>query len=268
MFLKSISFKKNVVFESKRNQVLPMFKVKSRTFQYENRRRPIYDENHNHKGYEKRTVTEKTFVIFKKGLTIEFDSNITVIVGDNGCGKTSLIRNIAFPKKEFDECKYTLDDELQQECEKEVSQKWLNNEDRQLNLFKLPTYVIVEKNIHKNSHIAGYKDFFTDNTGFMPPQHMLDIWDMESFSNGENNLDFLGSLKSIKNSILVLDEPETSLSLKSQIKILDLIKELAIENQVILITHSEKLMGLVDNVYDFEKKRYVNTKRYIKSQIK
>lgn len=94
------------------------------------------------------------------------------------------------------------------------------------------------------------------------------MWRIQESSNGESTLDFLESLKKIEQSIILLDEPETSLSIKSQIKIRKLLTRLSKKNQVIIVTHSPVLMAAAKEVYDFETKEYKKTGEYIKQLYK
>lgn len=262
IFLKNVTFKKDVEFESKRDSQSGIFKIKTRTFTVQDRRKTYYDKDHNEIIPEKE-VTESTFTIFKKGLSVDF-TDLTIIVGDNGCGKTSFINNFIFP---YEKIKGIF--EVEEEYRKGVIKKWLDDDTRMLTFSGQPELIIVEKEIHKNSIIKQYTDANTKGDGFLPPQFLANAWDMSEFSNGENNLDFLQSISKIKNSLIVVDEPETSLSIKSQMKVCELIRKIISENnQIILVTHSEYMMKLSDKVYDFEKKRYVDTEKYIKNQKK
>jgi predicted ATPase len=239
-----------------------MFKVRSKTSYVKNYRKSYTDLVTFKEIIPKEKVVEKTFVIFEKGLQVNFQP-ITIIVGDNGCGKTSLIKNLIFPKEEYENCRFFSDNI--EKSQEEVLKNWVENEKRVLHFIHQPNYIIVENNIHKNSHIDNFKKHHTKD-GFLQPQSLLDVWDMETFSNGENNLDFLNSLQTISNALIVLDEPETSLSIKSQCKIVKVIKKLARKNQIIIITHSEILMKLASEVYDFEMKKYVETEKYLIQQ--
>ena len=87
---------------------------------------------------------------------------------------------------------------------------------------------------------------------------------MNEFSNGENIIDYINQLSSVEDSLIVLDEPETSLSLESQIKIREKLIEISKKNQLIIITHSPVIMSLSDKIYDFNKKKYISTKDHLK----
>ena len=115
----------------------------------------------------------------------------------------------------------------------------------------------------------------TNNTGSngagktsLSAQDIVARWSMSEDSNGETTIDFITSLSNLEGCLIVLDEPETSLSIKSQIKMRNLVKRLAEKNQIIVVTHSQYFMEMSKDIYDFEKKQWTSTVDYIKSQIK
>lgn len=264
MFLKSIKINSDIVLESNRISQSKHFKIKKRTYLKEDRRKPIYDQKtfrQRRIGYEKKKVTERTFVIHKEGYQLDFKDNLTIIVGDNGCGKTHFFQYL--------EPKFLkgLSWFMNEEQKKESAEHWISNKTYTLTFSKNPTYLIQGNKIHKDSFIENFQN--SKPQGTFTAGDINDLWTMQENSNGENILDFLNSLTSLKDSLIVLDEPETSLSLKSQKHIKSIFSTLLKQNnQLIIITHSPLLMELSTEVYDFEKKEYVNTDDYIKEQLK
>lgn len=272
MFLDSITFHKDKIFDYKRENQKNFFKIKSRTYKEKNLRKPIYDEKvsrYRPVGYEIETITEEIFTIFKKDLSIKFNHNLTVIVGDNGCGKTSLINELTPPKKE--QFYFSLNGKSKEKFEKDKIKNWLSNDIRTLTYIAQPNYYIVGKDLHKLEIIQQAKDDLREaiDKPTKPKQGaeaLLSMWDKQTFSNGENNLDFINSLQGITNGLIILDEPETSLSIKSVKKLCKIIEQLSENNQLIVITHNEHIMRLINEVYDFENKRYINANDHIKQQ--
>jgi predicted ATPase len=265
MFLNNITFNSDVTFESTREDHKKKFKVKTKRYTTDNRRKPIYDKNARFGrqiGYEKMKVVEKSFIIFNKELSIDFKP-LTIIVGDNGCGKSSLLKYFKPPKLEVG---LNFSNKSDDEIIKERIAKWVSNKEYSLKFKANPQYFVIEQNVHKNSFINDYKKNHTDNSGYMKPQNIINMWDMQTDSNGESTIDFLNSLKDIKDSFIVLDEPETSLSIKTQLKMRKLLNTISKNNQLIIVTHSPIFMELSNEVYDFELKSWVNTKNYLYNQ--
>jgi predicted ATPase len=259
-FISSIKFINDVVFESKRPDHKNNFKLKKRTYTHINHHKSTYDDKGRRIPFKEK-VTERTFVIFPKGFSMNFKPGINVIVGDNGCGKSSLLRKLFFPKFEK---MWMFTDKTEEEYKKEHVQEYLKNKIRELTYVKTPELFVNGKEIHKNVFIDSIKK----SKAILNPVDVLTMWDMDEFSNGENTLDFLRSMETIENALIMLDEPETSLSIKSQRKIAKLLKTLSDKNQVIVVTHAPVLMEVADEVYDFEKKEWCNTKEYIKELYK
>ena len=256
-FLKSIKFLQDVVFDSHREDHKRNFKVKSRTYTRINHRKSTYDTNTHKRILFKEKVTDKTFIIFEKDLEINFKAGLNIIVGDNGCGKSSLLKQIFY--KPFQE--FYFSDKTEAELQAEHFKKYLKNDYRLLDFEKYPNFYLNGKQIHKNIFIEDLKNSKITLSG----QDVLKMFDMYDSSNGENTLDFLNSLITLENVLILLDEPETSLSIKSQIKMAKILKKIALKNQIILVTHAPTLMQMSKEVYDFEIKKYIETETYIKN---
>lgn len=259
MFIKKIKFNADVIFESTREDQKFKFKIKKRTYMEENRRKPIYDGDRRTNKYEKVKVVEKTFTIFPKDFEVSFKGNLTIIVGDNGYGKSSLVRYLKPP----DVSKLFSFDKTKEELIKDAFQKYVNNKENSIYFERNPKYFVIEQNLHKNSFVEEQRDKVNKDISAM---NVANLWDMQTDSNGENMIDFINSIKMIENCLIVLDEPETSLSIKSQYKIRKILEDLSKNNQIIIITHSPIFMNICEEVYDFETKQYTPTYTYILSQ--
>jgi predicted ATPase len=92
----------------------------------------------------------------------------------------------------------------------------------------------------------------------------------ESFeSHGEALLPYLLDLNELEGSrVIFLDEPETSLSIRSQYKVVKLINNLIDSgNQLFIATHSTILMeSFSENIYSMEHRKWMTYKNFIKSQ--
>jgi predicted ATPase len=270
MFLKKITIKKDLWFKLSRENS-NNFELKTVTYKIPDRSKPIQRRagfgGFGRFDYEMVDIKEQHFKLFSKGFSIEFNSNINIITGENGIGKSTLMNFIKPPETDrLSNLRMNDDGTIipEEEVIKEKYKKYLNNASVKLNFSKNPNYIILGNKIHKNDLIKSYSDNFSESNA-LKPQNLLTIWDMQSFSNGENILDYVEGLKQIQNSLIVLDEPETSLSINSQLKIKETLLEVSKTNQLIIITHSPIIMSLSEQIYDFNLKLYKDTKTILES---
>ena len=266
MFLDKVIITKRVDFEQTRLSQDKMFKIKSKKLLVDDRSKPIRDNNYSFgriKGYKKKEIIENTFTIFRKGLEFNLKT-LTVIVGENGSGKSTFL-NFLKPPKIHGLGRFMDKYNNEEEYVKDQYIKWLTNEPRKLVFNKIPNNIFFDNNIHKVSRIDDIKN---NGKETLSPQELLMLWDVQSFSNGETTIDMLNSIKDLKNTLILLDEPETSLSISNQIKISKLLKTLSENNQVIVVTHSPYIIDSVDEVLSFDTRRYIKSKTYINKQKK
>jgi len=69
-----------------------------------------------------------------------------------------------------------------------------------------------------------------------------------------------------KETTILLDEPETALSIKSQHKIAKMITDLAKYNQIIIATHSPIIMGIADSVLSLEHRKWMKVEEFLETQ--
>lgn len=89
-------------------------------------------------------------------------------------------------------------------------------------------------------------------------------------SHGQVIFPMLKQLAEAKNSIIFLDEPETSLSIRSQHDIARMITQCATERhcQLIIATHSPIIMRSAKEVLSLEHKKWMPTEEFIETQMK
>ena len=87
-------------------------------------------------------------------------------------------------------------------------------------------------------------------------------------SHGQVIFPMLKQINETKKGIIFLDEPETSLSIRSQYKLAEVIKEAAKNDgcQLFIATHSEILMGAVETVLSLEHRKWMTTEEFIATQ--
>lgn len=87
------------------------------------------------------------------------------------------------------------------------------------------------------------------------------MWAVES--HGETREGVLLNVLSHEFNLLILDEPEQGLSLKNQKKYIDALKNL--NKDIIVITHSKVFIENVENIFDVETMKWVNSKEYLEN---
>ena len=176
-----------------------------------------------------------------KDFSIKFD-DITLLVGDQGCGKSSIL-------------------DLLQKSDKEIIEYDLSDH--------------VKKN--------GVKTFYFD-TEKMNPR----VADMDNYSNPDGTSKGIGGMAALssrfmshgeslrkftvdiihkaENSVIFLDEPEASLSIKNQYKLAQNLWDASKTCQFVIATHSMPIIESLARVYDLENKKWVSSFDFINSQ--
>ncbi|MDY0294418.1 MAG: AAA family ATPase [Acholeplasmataceae bacterium] len=198
------------------------------------------------------------------GETIPFSSNVTILVGENGAGKSTFLELI-------DEVLGLYKIKRQNQEQKEI-QDLLKNVSRHVMCtyhLKKPKgfffsaedftsyihYLVQEKNeayqeLKRIEKEYTHKSSFAQSQAKMPyvrTVHDIDNMyqkDLLKSSHGEAYLDFFTS-RIRENEIYLIDEPETPLSIQNQLTLLSIIDE-AIKhgNQFIIATHSPVIMSI------------------------
>ena len=220
-------------------------------------------------GYRNKTdITLHYFKIFEKGLSVDFNKDISIIVGDNGTGKTSLLQMLEFEAYEYKGWGKPTPKEEQASIREHMEEYLGKDRSRSLKFKEMPKNIFFLAGLHKEI-IGGQikedvkKASWTGDNFAGLTAHMFSFADI---SNGEALLDLYEQLKEVKDSLIILDEPETSMSLKSINKLCDMFKTLVKNNnQLIISTHHPFIMKLVAEVYDIESKKFIPTDNYLKS---
>jgi len=181
---------------------------------------------------------KEDYVCFFKKQKFEF-KNVTLLVGDQGCGKSTVLSLIFSLVKENEN--------------KETAEFVLDNNHKGI------IWVDTERD-NPNTSQANPKS----------SSHMLYTINSKFQSHGENMLPILAHLRKYENHIVLVDEPETALSLRSQFFFVDLVKELISKgNQVIISTHSLTFMeAFKDGLLSLEHNKYMSLENFVKSQKK
>lgn len=163
---------------------------------------------------------------FKEGTKFTFSSGLNFLVGDNGCGKSTLLELLI--NKQFEKREDILD------CVVDNPSKiYLLDFERQ--------------NPRKSNRI----------------EHAYEAA-MLFISHGESNNRLISTIDKIeKGSIVLLDEPDMSLSIKSIGKLHKTLKKNAITKQIICSVHNPLLISYVDEVLSLEHSKWINSQEFI-----
>jgi len=205
------------------------------------------------------------FFLFKKGLKIEFNEGVNVIVGENGSGKTSLFSLIKqYSGKPIDKMGLFMNDEY--ENEEDYFQKYQKEYKGYLKIdgvlnYRNAIYFDGEKD---NPVVAIPQMLSPDKRNFA--SLVSQLFDAQEESHGESMLPVLAYiLQNAKNCVIFMDEPETALSLRNQFWLTEEMKFSARnnKNQIIISTHALALIQNFDTIFDMETRKWVNRKKYV-----
>ena len=238
IYINNIVFTDTIEFEVTRQDQL---KRKIRTESYEFRGKKHKDQY---------------FELIPNGMKVDF-SDITIIVGDNGIGKSTLLKTFKLP--DFTYVKSEKD-------AAELIKGYIKNKTRTLGIKKMPQGVMLLTDLHKCSvrKDIGEKINADAYSGKGDIKQVADFLLSADDSNGEALIDVYKSLD-YKNTVIILDEPETSLSLRSIGKLKQQLIDLSKVNQIIISTHHPYIMEICESVFDMETKQHINTKDYLKN---
>lgn len=177
---------------------------------------------------------------FEEGFSLEFDAHLNVLVGDQGCGKSTLIQA-------------TRDNAG-------AESKGLKSRPQPLR--------------GKATVVAGpcqsYAfDFEKDNlrtlSYFKDNCYGFQVGAMFK-SHGETNLVMLEAMHKLTNACILLDEPDMALSVKSILKLVDSIhKTVAGGNQVVIAVHNPLLIESMGMVYSVEHREWMPGKQFLET---
>ncbi len=173
---------------------------------------------------------------FQAGDRFDFRPGVNLLVGDQGCGKSSLLKAIqnAGVKK-----------------------------DRDKDLF--------QKTEMKVDPCRSFKfDFERDNPRILShigPSPMFQINAMFK-SHGECNILLIDNLKDTSNSLVMMDEPDMALSVRSCKHLVERFKVLADNNsQILAAVHNMAVIQAFNEVYSLEHHRWMTSAEFIASHL-
>lgn len=207
------------------------------------------------------------FDLFPKGLVIEFNSGVNIIVGENGSGKSTLISLIkSYRGTPFADI-FDLNDNYKDE--EDYLSRYQDDYRGPLELDGNITYKnSIFFNGEEDNPVVAIPKMITPNNMVQMGAQLF--WAQEE-SHGESMLPALNYiLDNAKGGyVILMDEPETALSLGNQIGLANKIKKSAEEygNQLIISTHSLAVINEFNTIFDMETRKWVNREEYVNDMI-
>lgn len=177
-----------------------------------------------------------------KDFSLEFKNKITVITGENGTGKSTIL------------------DLINQSNKEQYSSNFSN--------YTLDTTSELKGNIEYLDSVSG----LLKTLSYFDDDNMdLQIRSMKS-SSGEGLLLQLANLnnKDLNNKLLILDEPERGLSIKQQLTLGKYLKflESKFENlQIIVVTHGYGILIKQEEVFSMNCHKYIKVEDFFKEEV-
>ena len=193
----------------------------------------------------KKLKFDEDFRCYKAGDVIEFKAGINLIVGEQGCGKSSLfeaiIKHFGILSVDFDpESGYVFLDTESMNPRLDESYKAHREFENWREEDKAKSEAAIDRFVHEYNEQ----------------------------SHGQVMLPLLLGMKKVKRKTLFIDEPEAGLSIRSQYKVLAHYKELAKDNQLVIATHSPIFMQEIGEVLSLEDRKWMSADGFIDLQKK
>lgn len=194
---------------------------------------------------------------------IDFKAPVTFIIGENGCGKTTLLESIVALTNTIDvvpeKFRNTMGPNQLSKCFEAVYNK---KTDRgfYLKSQSFVTFINYLDQMKNDASVSidAFKETYKDRSKFAyeqvtgPYQKTLDALEarygkgLDKMSHGEGYLELFKS-RLVPRGLYILDEPELSLSPMRQLSLMMMIKDMVDQScQFIIITHSPMLMAIED----------------------
>ncbi len=179
--------------------------------------------------------------VFQEGMSFTFTPGVNLLVGDQGCGKSSLLKairgcGVKLPLSDRDWFKEPVADVVT---------------DRSSECFK---FDFEYDNIRTKSN-------FGENVAFQVQSYR--------HSHGETNQGILGNLVGAVDSILFMDEPDMALSVRSILGLVEKFKTWTKDgNQIIAAVHNPLIIKSFPLVLSLEHGQWMSSQDFIGSQYK
>jgi predicted ATPase len=203
------------------SELLPMPRPRAPRLSAPFLKRVVLDESR----IENRGTFPFNLSVFQKGFELEFDRAVTILIGENGIGKSTILAGIAAVAGYEDAGKVTssrrMEPTIGDRLAHALRPSWLP---RMTNgwFFRRESFFSLLPRREESAPAVGAQ----------PPSN----------SHGEEFLDFVEERRH-RQGVFIFDEPEAALSPARQIEFLKLLRRMESSCQVIMATHSPLLMA-------------------------
>lgn len=208
-------------------------------------------------GYDQKMIVEDLNLTIPEG-------KISVILGGNGCGKSTFLKSMARLLMPFKGSILLNGEDIHHFKSKDFAQK----------LGLLPQYCLVPSGIKVGDLVARgrfpYQDFFgglkeLDYSKVEEAMKLMGIYDLmdievEALSGGQRQRVWIAMVLAQDTDILLLDEPTTYLDIAYQFEILDLLKELNEKRKltIVMVLHDINLASrYADHMFAFKEGKLI-----------
>ncbi len=191
----------------------------------------------------KKLKFNEDFRCYKAGDEIEFKAGINLIVGEQGCGKSSLfeaiIKNWGILTVDYDH---------------DSDYLFFDTESMNPRL---------EDSFRAHRDFKSVTEFEKAKDESLINRFALEL---NVKSHGQAMLPLALAHNKAKRKTIFIDEPEAGLSIRSQYKVLAHYKELSKNNQLVIATHSPIFMQEVGQVLSLEHREWMSSEKFIDLQ--
>lgn len=242
-----------------------------------------WQEPQNDGHYVKNVTFVRSMIPFKEGETFEFRKGVNLLVGDQGCGKSTMLHVMMYEDTEYNgvaKIKRSpfMGDYVFLDTEKHNPRNLAGESGGRTDIAAVREFLIYSKEVanaapewceQSNDFMKKWMEKFGGEKAQLD-NHLISKFK----SHGETLLPMLQQFIDKKSGLIYIDEPETALSMRSQYKFVEIVKS-AVEkkNQIFIATHSriviEELASIMDEpaVLSLEHRQWMSPKDFIETQL-
>jgi len=193
---------------------------------------------------------------------------LVALIAPSGAGKTTLLMMIGCVEEPTSGTIYLGD-------EKVYENKWLTKETRKIRREKIgfifqAHYLIPFLTVMENITLVSQTNGVSKKDSETFAMELLEYFDIadkahsmpSQLSGGQNQRVAIARALANKPQIILADEPTAALDSKRSIAVVDMLKKIAIDQDVaiVMVTHDEAMLPLCDRILKIEDKKVISTK--------